>query len=64
MGKVVSPAAFIREMSAQELLIGSGSSTASPAAEMSAVLEVTHLPALFLSSTSLSFFSWPWPEST
>ena len=63
MGKVVSPAAFISETPCQEAKL-SGRSTEVPALAISAVLEVTHLPFLFLSSTSLRFFSQPWPAST
>ena len=66
MGKVSSPSAFIRSNPFQSALksVGMVLTGLSPAAAMSAVLEVTHLPALFLSSTSLRPFSWPWPAST
>ena len=64
MGKVVSPAASISEISCQESLKLGGRVTEVPAFSISAVLEVTHLPFLFLSSTSLRFFSQPWPAST
>ena len=65
MGKVSSPSAFIRLNPFQSALKSVGMPVAaSPAAAMSAVFEVTHLPALFLSSTSLRPFSWPWPAST